>query len=224
MKYYPVNLDVRNKNCVVVGGGAVGTRKVTTLLDCGARVTVISPEITPRLQALFDEKRIEIQKRAYQRSDLSDTFLVIGATDDEALNRQIHADAEKQNMLCNIADRPKSCNFILPSIIQRGDLVVTVSTSGKSPAYAKKMRQDLEGLFGEEHALFLQLMGSIREKLLKEDHEPEFHKPIFEKLIHSGLVKKIKHNDIAGINACLRDILGSGYAFEALMAENKNDA
>ena len=220
MKYYPINLDICNKTCVVVGGGTVGTRKVETLLNCGAKVTVISPEITPRLQTLLNENKIKIKKRAYESLDLSDAFLVIGATDNEQLNRQIHGDAEKRNMLCNIADRPKSCNFILPSIIQRGDLVFTISTSGKSPAYAKHLRQTLEGLFGEEHAVFLRLMGKIREKLLKEDHEPEFHKPIFEKLIADDLVEKIKQNDIIAINTCLKKILGDGYDFETLIAEN----
>ena len=220
MKYYPINLDVCKKPCVVVGGGGVGTRKVETLLACGANVTVISPDITPRLQTLSDQHKIEIKKRAYDSLDLSDAFLVIGATDNEQLNQQIHADAEKRHMLCNIADRPKSCNFILPSIIQRGDLVLTISTSGRSPAYAKKLRQTLEELFGEEHAVFLTLMGNIREKLLKEAHEPEFHKPIFEKLIDADLVEKIKHNDITAINICLKTILGDGYDFETLIAEN----
>ena len=218
MKYYPINLDVKNKTCLVVGGGGVGTRKVRTLLDCGANVTVVSLTVSPELKALADAGPLTLHQRAYQSQDLSGAFLVIGATDNETLNRQIHADAEARNMLCNIADRPKSCNFILPSVLQQGDLVLTISTSGKSPAYAKHLRRTLEGLFGPEHALFLQLMGKIREKLLAEAHEPEFHKPIFEKLIAADLVDNIRQNDISQINTCLKNILGDGYVYERLMA------
>ena len=219
MKYYPINLDVQNRSCVVVGGGSVGTRKALTLLNCGAGVTVVSPEISPALLSLSNEKRLILKNRAYESSDLDQAFLVIGATDNEALNQKIHADAETRNMLCNIADRPSSCNFILPAIVCRGDLIVTISTSGASPAYAKKLRQTLENLFGEEQAVFLKLMGKIREKLLQEDHEPEFHKPIFENLIQSDLVEKIRTNDRIGMDEVLTRILGQDFCYEALMDE-----
>ena len=115
MKYYPVHLDINNRNCLVVGGGGVGTRKVKTLLDCGARVTLVSPEISPQLRDLAASGDIILKKRSYQSDDLSNMFLVIGATDDEKLNKQISSDADRLNTLCNIADRPEVCNFILPS-------------------------------------------------------------------------------------------------------------
>ena len=217
MKYYPVNLDVRNRQCVVIGGGSVGTRKAVTLLNCGAAVTVISPEMSSELLALSEQKKIVIKKRGYETSDLSDAFLVIGATSNEALNQQIHSDAEKRRMMYNIADQPASCNFILPSIIERGDLVITVSTSGQSPAYAKKLRHSLENLFGEEQSAFLKMMGKIREKLLKEEHAPEVHKPIFEDLINSDIIDKIRRNDIEGINETLSRILGPDYRYEDLI-------
>ena len=119
MKYYPINLDIQNRNCLVVGGGGVGTRKVITLLDCGARVTVVSPDPTSRLKKLAANKSIQLKKRAYRSDDVNKMFLVIGATDDENLNRQISKDADKARILCNIADRPEVCNFILPSIVHR---------------------------------------------------------------------------------------------------------
>jgi precorrin-2 dehydrogenase / sirohydrochlorin ferrochelatase len=220
MKYYPVNLDVRNRPCVVVGGGSVGTRKVLTLLDCGARVTVVSLDLSPELRLLAKGKKLKVIQRPYESSDLDQAFLVIGATDKEDLNQRIHTDAEKRNLLCNIADKPASCNFILPSILCRGDLVVTVSTSGSSPAYAKHLRHVLENLFGEEQAIFLRLMGKIREKLLREKHEPEFHKPIFEKLTRSDLVEKIQRKDTAGIDTVLFSVLGEGYTYNGLMDED----
>jgi len=173
MRYYPINLDVLNRKCLIVGGGSVGTRKVLTLLDCGAKVTLVSPDASEKLLELVDNGLIAWEKRSYLTSDLDGTFLVIGATDDEELNHQISADAEKLNMLCNIADRPEVCNFILPAIVNRGDLMISISTSGKSPAFAKTLRKELERQFGVEYAEFLRLMGAIRKKLLSEKHEPE---------------------------------------------------
>ena len=217
MRYYPVHLDIQNRNCLVVGGGGVGTRKVMTLLDCGANVTVISPVVSHQLRDYAISGLIKLKERPYQSGDLDGMFLVIGATDDEVLNRQISSDADHLNTLCNIADRPQVCNFILPAIVQRDDLIITISTSGKSPALAKKLRKSLEFQFGEEYAVFLKLMGAIRKKLLSQSHEPEAHKPLFEQLIDAGLIVMIQKGKTAEIDALLFEILGEGYDFKALM-------
>ena len=217
MRYYPINLDIQNRDCLVVGGGGVGTRKVKTLLNCGAKVTVVSPEISEQLQMLAETALLTLKFRQYRTDDLDGMFLVIGATDDESLNRRISSDAEHRDKLCNIADRPEVCNFILPSIVQRDDLIITISTSGKSPAFAKKMRRTLESQFGKEYGEFLQLMGAIRKKLLSQAHEPEAHKPLFEQLINSELVDMIRDSKVDEINALLFRILGDGYRFEELM-------
>ena len=217
MRYYPIHLDIQNTNCLVVGGGSVGTRKVITLLNCGARVTVVSPDISEQLRKLAVSPALTLQQRPYQTGDLADMFLVIGATDDETLNRQISRDAAQRGMLCNIADRPEICNFILPSIVQRDDLIITISTSGKSPALAKKLRKSLEFRFGEEYGVFLKLMGGIRKKLLSRAHEPEAHKPIFEQLVNSDLPALIREGKTAEINTLLFNILGEGYKFDELI-------
>ncbi|MBW2574124.1 MAG: bifunctional precorrin-2 dehydrogenase/sirohydrochlorin ferrochelatase [Deltaproteobacteria bacterium] len=219
MKYYPVNLDIRNRKCLVVGGGTVGTRKVMTLLNCGAKVTVVSSDVAEKLQELSDGDIIKLEKRPFQISDLDEMFLVMGATDNQEINREIHSEAERLGVLCNIADRPEVCNFILPAIVNRGDLIIAISTSGKSPAFAKKIRKDLEKVFGTEYAEFLKLMGEIRNKLLSEDHEPEAHKHLFEKLIKRDLIKMIKDRNIAAVNSLLFEILGEGYIFDELMAK-----
>lgn len=219
MRYYPVCLDIRKRKCLVVGGGSVGTRKVLTLLSCGADITVVSPEATAQLEGLAENGSIILNKRAFQPSDLKGMFLVFGATDNEALNRQIYTDAERVGLLCNIADQPEACNFILPSIVNRGDLIIAISTSGQSPAFAKKLRKDLEAVFGNEYAVLLKLMGAVRQKLLSRDHQPEAHKPIFEKLINRNLPALIKDRKYEDINALLLEILGQGYEFEALMNE-----
>ncbi|MFH1073766.1 MAG: bifunctional precorrin-2 dehydrogenase/sirohydrochlorin ferrochelatase [Candidatus Firestonebacteria bacterium] len=221
MRYYPVNLDIRNKKCLVVGGGDVGTRKIMTLLECGAFVTVVSHEVGEKLLSLAESGTIALKKRAYDGSDLEGMFLVICATDNEQLNLQVGRDAEKMDKLCNVVDRPDACNFILPALVKRGDLVIAVSTSGKSPAYAKKIRKDLEKQYGVEHVDFLKLMGAIRKKLLNNSHEPEAHKPLFEKLINKDIVQLIKNNNADKIDSVLFEVLGEGYGYMDLMGQEE---
>lgn len=217
MRYYPVNLDIRNRPCLVVGGGRVGARKVRTLIQCGAVVTVVSPETSPDVVKLAADRAIVLERRPYRPSDVVGKFLVIGATDDERLNRRINADAEHRNLLCNIADRPEICNFTLPAIVRRGDFVMAISTAGKSPAFAKHIRKCLETQFGPEYGTLLDLMGAIRTRLLAEAHEPEAHKPLFERLIAEDLLGMVKDNDVGRIDQLLKRVLGPGYRYDQLM-------
>jgi len=219
MKYYPVHLNIENRNVLVVGGGGVGTRKVKMLLECGARVSVVSVESSRELRELAESGDIDLEQRSYRSEDLNGMFLVIGATNDMKLNRRISNDAEQLNTLCNIADRPEVCNFILPSIVRREDLVITVSTSGKSPAMAKKLRKALEYQYGEEYGKLLRLMGAVRKKLLRQAHEPEAHKPLFEQLINSDLLEMVQKGETEKIDSLLLDVLGKGYEYEELMQD-----
>ena len=186
-------------------------------MDGGANVTVVSPKVDKKLLMLAGAGLITIRNRPYQASDLDGVFLVIGATNNEALNLQIKMDADRQNKLCNIVDRPGACNFILPSVVNRGDLIIAISTSGKSPAFAKKLRKDLEKVYGPEYAAFLRLMGAIRGRLLGKEHSPETHRQIFEALIEKNLLELVKHNDAEKINALLSGIIDDDYTFESLM-------
>jgi precorrin-2 dehydrogenase / sirohydrochlorin ferrochelatase len=220
MRYYPVCLDIKDRECLVVGGGQVGTRKVRTLLACGARVTVVSPEVTTELSQLGQEGQIRIALRDYRAADLKSAFLVIGATDDSGMNRRVHRDAEAARRLCNIADQPDLCNFVLPAVVTQGDLTIAVSTSGRSPAFAKHLRRRLQDQFGPEYGQFLDLMGAIRHRLLATEHAPEAHKPLFEKLIHNNLLEMIKNDDRSGIDTLLEAVLGPGFIYEELM-ENR---
>jgi precorrin-2 dehydrogenase/sirohydrochlorin ferrochelatase len=219
MRYYPICLDIQERSCLVVGGGQVGTRKVRTLLDCGAQVTVISPEGTDELAEMARKGRVVWRQRDYQEGDQAGAFLVIGATDVETLNRRIQQEAEADGRLCNIADQPERCNFVLPAVIQKGDLMIAVSTSGKSPAFAKHLRRLLEGQFGPEYAIFLDLMGAVRQRLLAEAHAPEAHKPIFEQLISRGLLELIRRDDRPAINRMLADVVGADFRYEDLLGE-----
>ncbi len=217
MRYYPVCLNIKDRPCLVVGGGQVGTRKVRTLLQCGARVTVVSPQVTAELAQLARQGQIRINLRDYCTADLDSAFLVIGATDDQQQNRRVHQDAEATQKLCNIADQPQLCNFVLPAVITQGDLMIAISTSGRSPAFAKYLRQRLQRQFGPEYGRFLDLMGAIRNRLLMTEHAPEAHKPLFEKLIHNNLLEMIAADNRNGINALLKEVLGPEYIYEELM-------
>jgi precorrin-2 dehydrogenase/sirohydrochlorin ferrochelatase len=219
MRYYPIQLDIRGRSCLVVGGGGVGTRKVQSLLACGARVTVVSPTVTDDLRGLAARGDISLLEREYVSGDPQGMFVVIGAADDEGLNRRVSADCERLRILCNISDRPEICNFILPAVVRRGDLTITVSTSGKSPALAKKLRQTLQSQFGEEYKVLLDLMGAIRERLLAQAHAPEEHKPIFEKIVHSDILTWIRERRLQEIDGLLAAVLGEGWHAEDLLTK-----
>ena len=138
MHYFSICLDLSGKICIVIGGGKVAERKVQGLLACGARVTVVSPELTTGLEELAAEEKINLIQRPYQEGDLLGAFLAIAATDEPQVQRRVHAEAMHANLLLNVADVPELCNFILPASLRRGDLVIAVSTGGRSPALARR--------------------------------------------------------------------------------------
>ena len=217
MRYYPVNLDVQNRECLVVGGGSVGERKIKTLLECGARVTVITTRANERIQVLSSEGHIDLKTRGYESSDLEGKFLVVGATDTEEVNEKISKDAASRGLLCNIADRPAACNFVLPAVLQQGNLVIAVSTSNKSPAVARWVRRTLEKEFGPEYATLLNLMGAIRQSFLSTGKSPEAHKRTFERLLDKGLLDMIRDNRIKDVDSLLNHVLGKGYRWDDLI-------
>lgn len=221
MRYYPVFLDIRNRPCLVVGAGQVGTRKVKGLLKCSARVNVVSPTASDEMKALARVGAITYHARSYQMGDVAGMFLVISATDDEKLNIVIHRDAEKLHIPCNIADRPQLCSFILPAVIQQGDLILAVSTSGRSPALARRIREMLQEQFGEEYGQLLLLMGAIRKRLLAENHAPEAHKSLFEQLLDEGLLQLVRENRYGAIDSLLKKTLGPGFRFDELMPSER---
>ena len=161
--YYPAFIDLRGKQCIVVGGGKVAERKVAALLRSGAKVTVISPFVTGVLADYSKRKRIKHVKRKYRKGDLEDAFIVIAATSDGRVNQEVSLDAP---CLLNVVDAPELANFIVPSVIKRGLLALAVSTSGSSPALAKSIRKELELLYSKEFGLFVDFLGKQRKKAL----------------------------------------------------------
>lgn len=223
MKYYPVYLDIKDKNCLVVGGGAVGARKAATLAECGAKVTIVSPEFSDRFDLIENVPgSIHLKDKSYESEDVVGMFLVFAATDNMDLNRQIQKDAQGNNILCNVVDAPKAGDFILPSIVHRGDLILAISTSGNSPAFAKKLRKELEAQFGPEYEKMLQVMGRIRKELLAAGHAPDEHRKIFYALIEQGILEMIKQNNEPKINMLLNNLLGQGYSYKDLVSTDLN--
>ncbi len=140
MRYYPALIDLTGKKCMVVGGGAIAWQKAKSLLGCGAKVWVVAPQISGRLAKSRKVRRI---RRQFKPGDLKDVFLVVAATDDQRVNRQVFEKAKKLNRLVNVVDQPALCSFIVPSVMRQGDLKVAISTSGVSPALSRWIRLDL---------------------------------------------------------------------------------
>ena len=167
MGYYPVFLEMKDRPCVVVGGGAVAERKVEGLLAAGARVTVISPELTPALAALKKEGRLRHIARPYRKGDLDGCEMAVAATDDGAVNAQVAREGRPASgrIWVNAVDDPPNCDFILPSVIRRGDIVIAVSTGGASPALARRLREELEAFLSEDYGPLAELLQEVRQEL-----------------------------------------------------------
>ncbi|OIO39854.1 MAG: hypothetical protein AUJ75_00825 [Candidatus Omnitrophica bacterium CG1_02_49_10] len=191
-RYYPVNLALEGRRCVVVGAGRVAERKARRLLACGAGVSVIAVDATPGLRRLAREKKISLKQKKAGLKDLTGAYLVIAATSDRALNASISSYCLKNDILVNIVDSPDECSFILPSVVKRGDLVISISTGGISPALAKKVRVALEAGFGDEYAKFLRLMEEIRPLALNGIKDIRARKDFFDRVLHAGLLGLIK--------------------------------
>lgn len=197
MLYYPVFLNLKNKKAVVIGGGSVAERKAQTLLSCNADVSIISPKITPRLRRLAKEGKVEYIKKGYEDKDIKDAFIVVAATNDRGINEAIYKTAERCGCLLNIVDKPESSNFIVPSVISRGDLTIAISTGGRSPALSKQIRKELQQIYGREYEIFIKTMGKIRGMLLRSVSSEKARRRILTKLAKAqsgmiGLLKKGK--------------------------------
>ena len=205
--YYPIYLSLKNTLCIVIGGGGVAERKVRSLLKNGARVTVISPELTAGLSALVKKGEITHIKDRFKRKYVKQARLVIGATSDNEVNREIYEDSQKKGILVNIVDSPKYCDFIVPSVVERKDLVIAISTSGKSPALAKKIRKEIEAAYGEEYAEFLSLMGRIRKRVISRIRDQKKREKIFDNLVHSDIIDLIKNREEDKVKSLIDDFI-----------------
>lgn len=184
-RYYPITLNIQNKTCLVVGGGSVGARKAEGLLNAGARVRVLSREFTPELQALAVAGRIETLPELYSAVHLAGVTLVFAATNNRAVNAQIAADCQARHILVNVADAPEEGDFVVPSVVRRGELCISISTGGNNPMLAAKLAAELEARFGEEYGDFVELLGQMRVYIKERTEEPAKRRIALARLIEA---------------------------------------
>jgi precorrin-2 dehydrogenase / sirohydrochlorin ferrochelatase len=189
MSFYPVFIELEGKRVVVVGGGSVACRKVQALLECGARIHLAGRALTPELQEMVEREAIHFLGREFKDEYLNNSFMAIAATDDKELNHRISACARERGVLVNAVDQPPDCDFIVPSILKRGDLQIAISTSGKSPALARRIRKGLERQFGEEYGTFLSMMGRLRKEILSLGLPQKENSRLFQKIVDADLLK-----------------------------------
>jgi uroporphyrin-III C-methyltransferase/precorrin-2 dehydrogenase/sirohydrochlorin ferrochelatase len=196
---YPITLQVAGRRCAVLGGGALAAAKVRGLLDAGARVTVIAPELSPEVEELVAAGGVEALRREHRDGDLEGCFLAVDASGDDAVNRRSFAEAEARGVLINVVDRPERCHFHAPALVRRGPLTLAVSTDGESPFLAGVLRARLERVVGEEWGPFTALVGAVRRRLRARGLPLQEQEPVYRRLLRSDV----------------RRLLGAGRADEA---------
>lgn len=206
-KLYPMMVDLTGKRCLVVGGGTVAERKVTLLLECGADVEVVSPATTARLGALAASGAMRVRRRPVRPSDLSDAFLVVVATNDPQVNREVAERVRTTGGLVNVADDPEACSFLVPSVLRRGDLTIAISTGGGSPALAKKLRQRLEQTIGPEYEAYLAALRLLRERARRAIADPQLRRAVHQRAVESDLFERAARGDAAAVAACIEELL-----------------
>ena len=189
MPFYPVNLKIHNRLCLVIGGGGVALRKVKGLLEAMARIRIVSPVIDEELRFLVDTAKVEWLPRNYAEGDLKGAFLVFAATNNREVQLRIQKEAAKSStIMLNSADDPAGSDFHVPAYFRRGKMLITISTGGGSPALAKKIREQLEEEIGPEYGAVVDLLALIRERLLNGQEEAAVHTALFRRLLLLGIV------------------------------------
>lgn len=206
--YYPVYIQLRDQPCVVIGGGKIAEGKVDGLLAVESKVTVISSVLTPHLRDLVETEQISYLARSYRPGDLTGAFLVICATDQAEINHQVWQEAIANRQLVNVVDDTPRCNFIAPSLLRKGDLSIAISTSGKAPALAVRLKERFQRELGPEYERFLELAGELREPLAR--HIPDFdkRKALWYELVDSEILDVLARGDEAAAKEIISNVVG----------------
>ena len=215
MAYYPIFVELQGRPCLVIGGGREAQRKVEGLLAADARVTVIAPTLTGDLQRLLADGHIEYVLREYREGDLEAYDVCMVATDDGAVNAQVAAEGKRQRVWVNAADDPANCDFILPAVIRRGAVTVAASTSGTSPALARRLREELEAYLTEEMPALAELLAEVRAELKSRGKLPD--PDVWQEAIDEGLRVLLAQRKYRQAKARLLESLGAGELVEELV-------
>ncbi|MGF7185591.1 precorrin-2 dehydrogenase/sirohydrochlorin ferrochelatase [Desulfitispora alkaliphila] len=206
-KVYPMHSKLENKPCVVVGGGEVAERKIKKLVSAGAKVTVISPDITTEIEILRSKGKLKVLKRPYAYGDMSNFFLAICATDIKEVNQEAARECDQHNILVNVVDDPDMSSFIVPSALHRGDLTISITTGGASPGLARKIKKDLELNYGPEYEEYINILKMVRVRVMSECNDPSIRKMIFREVLELGVLELIEAGNYTlakeRVNKCL---------------------
>jgi precorrin-2 dehydrogenase / sirohydrochlorin ferrochelatase len=181
-KVFPLFLKLQNRPCLVVGAGNIAEGKISGLIEADAQVRVVAPDATPQVRMWAEEGNIDFRQRPFQPDDLQGMFLVVASTSSAPLHEEIFAQARRLGVLCNIVDVPHLCDFYYPAIVRRGALQIAISTAGKSPALAQRLRKELESQFGPEYEAWVEAIGEARTELASRNLTAEERKEILHEL------------------------------------------
>ncbi len=190
-----VNLNLEGRAALVVGGGEIATRKAEDLLLAKASVTVVAPILCPAMEALTATRRVDAHVRPYRDGDIGDSFVVIAATDDVAVNTAVFQEATRRNVLVNVVDVPALCTFTVPATVHRGDLTIAIATEGRSPAFSGILREELEGRYGPEFGTLVQLFGDLRKKMIALGWKGQAIRQKLREIYRDGIVGVIANGD-----------------------------
>ncbi len=201
--YYPAFLNLKDKRVIIVGGGKVAERKIFALLKVDADVTVISPTITKRIEALKHIGGIRHISRKYRKGDQKNAFLVIAATDSLDINKEVFQDTI---CLANVVDSPSLCNFIVPSVVKRGPLTIAISSSGISPGLSRTIRKELEKLYGSKFTKYLELLKNIRYRVMKEIPDSKKRAEFLKGIASEKMIKILRQKGLREVKQILLKI------------------
>lgn len=190
--YYPIFIDVEQHDIVIIGGGNVCARKAETMMRYGARVTIVSPEITAEIAEWEGERKLAVRRKRYEDADLDGATLVIASTDDTSVNEQVAADCRRRRIPVNVVDVTPLCEFIVPAIIEKDGIQIAVSTGGKSPAIARTLKEDLDRAIGPEYAEVNELLGSLRDSARRTLPTDVDRKQFFDGIIARGVLTMLR--------------------------------
>ena len=204
---FPVLLKVKGRLCVVVGGGDVALRKVSSLLDRGAKVRVISPEAVPGIKDFYTSGEIEFEAREYRKGDLEGAFLCVAAADAPGVNASVKDEANSRGVLANLADDPEGSDFQVPSFFEDGALLLAVSTQGLSPATARTLRRMIQSYLGDSFGEALSIINDFRERVKAEVEDTKARVKFWEDAITPEMLDKVRTGDLSGIKVMLEESL-----------------
>jgi siroheme synthase-like protein len=205
--YFPIFVDLKQKKCLVIGGGEIACRKVEDLSAAQARVTVIAREVLPALAQMAPA--VTIVQRPFEERDISRAYLlIIAATDDQAVNQAVAAAAAREGVLCNVVDQPALCSFIVPAVLQRGRIITAVSTAGSSPAFAAKVRDQIAATIGEEYGVISEFLPGLRAQVKQRYPDLRERQRFWGSFFATDLVALVKEHGVEGLEQRAREIIG----------------